>query len=94
MTVRLCILGSYFLDKLKGETEKRVIYLPYKIFWKKMNDNDIETFREIQASVLDVPIEDRSVLKVRFISMVAQKNQWGWSFLENREKLINEALAR
>ena len=44
-----------FLDKLKGETDKRLIYLPYKSFWMKMNDNDIETFREIQASVLGVP---------------------------------------
>ena len=39
----------------------------------KMNDNDIETFREIQALVFDSP-EGRSVLKVRFSSLVAQKN--------------------
>jgi hypothetical protein len=39
----------------------------------KMNDNDIETFRKIQASVFGLP-EDRSVLEVRLSSLVTQKS--------------------
>ena len=39
-----------------------------------MNDNDIETFREIQASVSGVP-RGYKCFKGSFFSLVAQKNQ-------------------